>query len=138
MDETLSDLLKNQNQLNIKKIFTDILKSVLQLHEHYVIHRDIKPANIMLSHSTGIMKVIDYGMAKEIEFEDRPMTNEVGSLYYRAPELLLGSKRYDFSVDVWSLGCVFYEMLTRKVLFKGENQLDQVKKIFKVTGTPKS
>ena len=138
MDETLSDLLKNQNQLNIKKLFTDILKSVLQLHEHYVIHRDIKPANIMLSHSTGIMKVIDYGMAKEIEFEDRPMTNEVGSLYYRAPELLLGSKRYDFSVDVWSLGCVFYEMLTRKVLFKGENQLDQVKKIFKVTGTPKS
>jgi serine/threonine protein kinase len=138
MDETLSDLLKNQNQLNIKKLFTDILKSVLQLHEHYVIHRDVKPANIMLSHSTGMMKVIDYGMAKEIEFEDRPMTNEVGSLYYRAPELLLGSKRYDFSVDVWSLGCVFYEMLTRKVLFKGENQLDQVKKIFKVTGTPKS
>ena len=138
MDETLSDLLKNQNQLNIKKLFTDILKSVLQLHEHYVIHRDIKPANIMLSHATGMMKVIDYGMAKEIEFEDRPMTNEVGSLYYRAPELLLGSKRYDFSVDVWSLGCVFYEMLTRKVLFKGENQLDQVKKIFEVTGTPKS
>lgn len=82
--------------------------------------------------------MIDYGMAKEIEFEDRPMTNEVGSLYYRAPELLLGSKRYDFSVDVWSLGCVFYEMLMRKVLFKGENQLDQVKKIFEVTGTPKT
>jgi serine/threonine protein kinase len=108
MDETLADVLNTSNQLNVKKMFTDILNSVLQLHEHYVIHRDIKPANIMLSHATGVMKVIDYGMAKEIEFEDKPMTNEVGSLYYRAPELLLGSQRYDFAVDVWSLGCVFY------------------------------
>jgi serine/threonine protein kinase len=66
------------------------------------------------------------------------MTNEVGSLYYRAPELLLGSQRYDFAVDVWSLGCVFYEMMARKVLFKGESQLDQVKKIFHVTGLPKA
>lgn len=85
MDETLSDMIQRPEPLDAKKLFKDILKSVLQLHEHYIIHRDIKPSNIMSSHATGVLKVIDYGMAKEVEFEDRPLTNEVGSLYYRAP-----------------------------------------------------
>lgn len=61
----------------------------------------------------------------------------MGSLYYRAPELLLGTRHYDFSIDVWSLGCVFYEILTKRVLFKGESQIDQLHKILAVTGTPK-
>ena len=60
----LSDIIKSSTNFNVKKLFSDILKSVLQLHEHYIIHRDIKPTNIMISHATGVMKVLDYGMAK--------------------------------------------------------------------------
>lgn len=66
MDETLSDIIKRPQPYDAKKLMKDILKSVLQLHEHYIIHRDIKPSNIMSSHGTGVLKVIDYGMAKEV------------------------------------------------------------------------
>lgn len=68
MDETLSEIIKRHEPYNAKKLFSDILKSVLQLHQHYIIHRDIKPTNIMSSHATGVLKVLDYGMAKEIQF----------------------------------------------------------------------
>ncbi len=66
MDETLSDIIKRSDPYDPKKLFSDVLRSVLQLHEHYIIHRDIKPTNIMSSHATGVLKVLDYGMAKEI------------------------------------------------------------------------
>lgn len=86
-------------------------------------HRDMKPANIVLDDENGLnLRIIDFGMAKEIKWNKSiEMTNEVGTLYYRAPELLLGAVQYTKSIDMWAIGCIFYEMLTRKIMFKGEN-----------------
>jgi serine/threonine protein kinase len=67
------------------------------------------------------VKIIDCGMAKELDYEDKSMTNMVGSLFYRAPELLLGSKNYGKGVDIWALGCIFHFIVTNTILFKGEN-----------------
>ena len=86
-------------------------------------HRDLKPANIVLDNAEGDnLKIIDFGMSKEIKWDPKlSLTNEVGTLYYRAPELLEGSTKYTKATDIWAIGCIFYELLTRKVLFKGEN-----------------
>ena len=76
------------------------------------------------------IKIIDFGLARTYE-SIRPFTIEVVSLWYRAPEILLGQTEYTAKVDVWAVGCIFGELLFNKVLFKGENELDQLTKIFR-------
>ncbi len=101
-------------------------------------HRDLKPSNIMLAPRKAHLlsqpepseidtlnyhvKLIDCGMAKELD-SSRSMTNLVGSLFYRSPELLLGCKSYSKAVDVWALGCIFHFMVTGSTLFKADNEL---------------
>lgn len=75
------------------------------------------------------IKIIDYGMAKELDYSQKSMTNMVGSLFYRAPELLLGCKRYGKSVDIWALGCIFYFITTNTILFKGSNEIEQFTRV---------
>ena len=105
------------------------------LHSNGILHRDLKPSNIMLgSKNNGCapeaealeispdfysLKLIDFGMTREQAWENCNMTNQVGTLYYRAPELLVGEKQYSNKIDIWSLGCIFYFMQTGTVLFKG-------------------
>lgn len=83
------------------------------------------------------VKIIDCGMAKETDYS-RSMTNMVGSLFYRAPELLLGCKSYAKPVDVWALGCIFHFMVTGNTLFKAENELEQFKRIISIVGIQKT
>jgi serine/threonine protein kinase len=78
---------------------------------HRVLHRDLKPQNLLIDRR-GYIKLADFGLARAFGMPVRTYTHEVVTLWYRAPEILLGSKFYSTSVDVWSLGCVFAEMVS--------------------------
>ena len=118
-----------------KNLLLQLLKGVNYLHTKNVIHRDLKPQNILVSKEAAL-KIADFGLARIRSNYTKPYTKEVLSLWYRAPELLLGSENYDEKVDVWSIGCIFGYMVLKHTLFKGENELDQLNEIFKVLGTP--
>ena len=90
----------------IKCLIIQILEGLIYLHDHNVIHRDIKGANMLIT-DEGILKLGDFGLAREVNFPGRePLTNRVVTLWYRAPELLLGEIHYTGKIDVWSVGCV--------------------------------
>ena len=82
------------------------------------------------------IKIGDFGLARTFSLPVRPYTQEVVTLWYRAPEILLGSAEYSTPIDVWSIGCIFAEMITKKPLFIGDSDLDQLYRIFRVLGTP--
>ena len=113
-----------------------ILKGVEQLHKRSIFHRDIKPANILISNRNQAI-LGDFGLAKPFGHPiDRTHTKEVQTLWYRAPELLLGNFKYSSQLDIWSIGCIFYEMVTGFPLFTGTSEIDQLFKIFRLLGTP--
>jgi negative regulator of PHO system len=89
-----------------------------------ILHRDIKPENILID-SKGQLKLADFGLAKKASFLQRRKSNSIVSLWYRAPEIILGSEDYLLGVDMWSLGCILYELITGQPLFpaKDENEL---------------
>ncbi|XP_047402048.1 cyclin-dependent kinase 3 isoform X3 [Sciurus carolinensis] len=112
-----------------------LLQGVNFCHSHRVIHRDLKPQNLLIN-EFGAIKLADFGLARAFGVPLRTYTHEVVTLWYRAPEILLGSKFYSTAVDVWSIGCIFAEMVTRKALFPGDSEIDQLFRIFRTLGTP--
>src|SRR5271155_2791379 len=111
-----------------------------------ILHRDMKAANLLINNH-GILKIADFGLARTYEEPpprrgepakrpERPYTNCVVTRWYRPPELLLGERRYGPSVDMWGVGCVFAEMMRRKPLIEGQNDVDQLYRIFKLCGSP--
>lgn len=84
----------------------------------------------------GILKIADFGLARGYGLPIKNYTHEVVTLWYRAPDVLLGSKNYFKTVDIWSVGCIFIEMITGEPLFAGVSEQDQLNKIFKIRGTP--
>ena len=137
---------------HVKFFLWQLLCATKYMHSAGVVHRDIKPSNILVN-SECDLRVCDFGLARGLEAESKAsgdgsgdgvdggneeeefMTEYVVTRWYRAPEILLGSRSYLASVDIWSIGCVFAEMLARRALFPGDNSLDQVTKIMKVLGT---
>ena len=114
-----------------------LLKGVAYCHSHRVIHRDLKPQNLLID-MDGALKLADFGLARAFGIPVRTYTHEVVTLWYRAPEILLGSRHYSTAVDVWSVGCIFAELAANGApLFKGDSEIDQIFKIFQVMGTPK-
>lgn len=105
-------------------------------HQNRVIHRDLKPQNVLLSEDGSLVKLADFGLARAYDMPLCTYTHEVVTLWYRAPEILLGEKHYTPAVDVWSVGCILAELVTGKPLFRGESELDQLVKIFQIVGTP--
>ena len=99
-------------------------------------HRDIKPANILIDKDLKTVKLADFGLARTFGLPMKTYTHEVVTLWYRAPEVILGSKLYGPAIDMWSLGCLFAEITTRKPLFAGSSEVNQLFKIFQVLGTP--
>mmetsp|Transcript_3868 Transcript_3868/g.3233 ORF Transcript_3868/g.3233 Transcript_3868/m.3233 type:complete len:259 (+) Transcript_3868:218-994(+) len=120
---------------HIKCLIHQLLKAVEYLHQNDVMHRDIKSANILLS-SEGSLKLADFGLAKQYDHFRKMYTNKVVTLWYRAPELLLGSTKYNKSIDVWSIGCFLAELYVGKPIFPGDVEARQIDLIFKVCGTP--
>ncbi|XP_058284813.1 cyclin-dependent kinase 3 isoform X2 [Hylobates moloch] len=112
-----------------------LLQGVSFCHSHRVIHRDLKPQNLLIN-ELGAIKLADFGLARAFGVPLRTYTHEVVTLWYRAPEILLGSKFYTTAVDIWSIGCIFAEMVTRKALFPGDSEIDQLFRIFRMLGTP--
>jgi len=119
----------------VKTLMIQLLRAVAHLHDNWILHRDLKTSNLLLSHK-GILKVGDFGLAREYGSPLKEYTPVVVTLWYRAPELLLGIKEYSTPIDVWSVGCIFGELLTMKPLFNGKNEVEQLDKIFRDLGTP--
>nr|XP_042125209.1 cyclin-dependent kinase 11B-like [Peromyscus maniculatus bairdii] len=119
----------------VKTLMIQLLSGVKHLHDNWILHRDLKTSNLLLSHA-GILKIGDFGLAREYGSPLKAYTPVVVTLWYRAPELLLGAKEYFTAVDMWSVGCIFGELLTQKPLFPGKSEIDQINKVFKDLGTP--
>jgi len=119
----------------VKYCLYQILSAICYCHCRRILHRDLKPQNILVS-KTGQIKIADFGLARAFGVPIRTLTHEVATLWYRAPEILLGQKEYSMPVDIWSIGCIFYEISHKKALFTGDSEIDQIFKIFQLHGTP--
>ncbi|KAH8021280.1 hypothetical protein HPB51_013955 [Rhipicephalus microplus] len=119
----------------VKKYLGQLVDAILFCHKRRVLHRDLKPANVLIDDKGGL-KVADFGLCRAFTLPVRAYTHEVLTLWYRAPEILLGESHYSTPVDVWSIGCIFFELLTGKTLFRGNSEIDQLFRIFRVLGTP--
>ncbi|KAJ9079368.1 hypothetical protein DSO57_1036107 [Entomophthora muscae] len=122
-------------RLNGLKIMHDLLSATEFLHTHGIVHRDIKPQNILVNKEHQV-KLADFGLARFYSVPAVTMTHEVVTLWYRAPEILLGVKRYTAGIDIWSLGCIFVELVNLRPLFCGDSEIDQLFRIFQIQGTP--
>jgi len=131
-----SDIVKkNMHKMLIKSYLYQLLKGICFCHQHRVLHRDLKPQNLLIDRK-GNLKIGDFGLARAVGIPLRTYTHEVVTLWYRAPEILLGGRQYSTPVDVWSIGCIFAEMVTCSPLFPGDSEIDQLFKIFRCLGTP--
>jgi len=119
----------------IKSFMFQLLEGVAYCHSKKIIHRDLKPQNLLLDQN-GRLKIADFGLARAFSIPIRPYTKEVLTLWYRAPEILLGCVEYSTPVDIWSIGCIFAELCLKKPFFQGDYDIDQLFKIFKIMGTP--
>ncbi|KAL6219923.1 hypothetical protein ACLB2K_007681 [Fragaria x ananassa] len=137
------------NQYTVKSLLYQLLNGLNYLHSNWIIHRDLKPSNILVmgdGDEQGVVKIADFGLARIYQAPLKSLSENgvVVTIWYRAPELLLGAKHYTSAVDMWAVGCIFAELLTLKPLFQGAEvkatqnpfQLDQLDKIFKVLGHP--
>lgn len=140
----------------VKSLLWQILHGINYLHKNWIIHRDLKPSNILVTGSDkppnerGCVKIADFGLARLFQAPLRPLTDVdavVVTIWYRAPELILGAKHYSKAIDLWAIGCIFAELVTSKPLFQGQEkerkgddrnpfQADQIDKIFRILGKP--
>merc|ERR1712227_732368 len=111
------------------------MRGLAFIHGRGIAHIDIKPQNLLLDGKNQILKICDFGTAKRL-VTGKALTSYVCSRYYRAPEIILGATMYSTSVDLWSAGCVFAEMLLGQPLFTGTDGINQFVEIIKVLGTP--
>ncbi|KAF9148812.1 Cyclin-dependent kinase 3, partial [Mortierella sp. AD010] len=100
----------------VKEYLFQLLQGIEFCHARRILHRDLKPQNLLIDENKSL-KLADFGLARAFGIPLRTYTHEVVTLWYRAPEILLGSRHYSTAVDIWSVGCIFAEMITRKPLF---------------------
>lgn len=122
-------------EARVKSYLQMTLRGIQACHDAWVLHRDLKPSNLLID-TNGVLKVGDFGLARLYASPERAMTATVVTLWYRAPELLFGSKHYGTGVDIWSIGLIFAELMIRTPLLPGQSEIDQLGKTFHLFGTP--
>ncbi|KAK9452338.1 kinase-like domain-containing protein [Limtongia smithiae] len=153
VDHELSSILRSSTPTSppflhaeVKTLLRQLLSATACMHANGIIHRDLKTSNLLLSNS-GQIKVGDFGLARFLPCVPAPsssqdsknngrMTPLVVTLWYRAPELLLGDRTYSTEIDIWSIGCIFAELLTTRPLFEGRSEINQIQRIFEYLGYP--
>jgi len=131
----MKSLGRQMEPRDIKYLTWQLMKGLEVCHARRVIHRDIKPQNLLID-SQLRMKLADFGLARAFIVPMPKYTHEVVTVWYRAPEILLGSSLYSLGVDMWAVGCVFAEMATGQPLFAGDSEIDTIFKVFQKLGTP--
>ncbi|KAI0296717.1 kinase-like domain-containing protein [Russula brevipes] len=119
----------------VRSFMYQLLMGTAFCHENRVLHRDLKPQNLLINRK-GELKLGDFGLARAFGVPVNTFSNEVVTLWYRAPDVLLGSRTYSTSIDVWSCGCIFAEMISGVPLFRGRDNADQLLHIMRIIGTP--
>lgn len=120
----------------VKCYMQQLLSGLQHCHERGILHRDIKPSNLLLD-KIGVLKIADFGLANFYHLKPkRPLTSRVVTLWYRAPELLLGSTDYGVGIDLWSAGCLLAEMFVGRPIMPGRTEVEQLHRIFKLCGSP--
>ena len=120
----------------IRSFIYQLIKGMAYCHEKLVLHRDLKPQNLLINRK-GELKIADFGLARSFGAPVRTYSSEVVTLWYRSPDVLLGSRYYSTSVDLWSIGCIFAELVLKRPLFPGANVPDQLHRIQRLLGRPK-
>lgn len=120
----------------VKEIFRQLLSAIVHLHSRWIVHRDLKTSNLLLS-NRGQVQVADFGLARRMGPQSEHLTPTVVTLWYRAPEILLGGRQYTSAVDIWSAGCILAELLIGRPLLPGNTEIAQIDKIFSMLGYPK-
>uniref|UniRef100_A0A672PQY9 mitogen-activated protein kinase n=1 Tax=Sinocyclocheilus grahami TaxID=75366 RepID=A0A672PQY9_SINGR len=134
MGTDLGKLMKTErlSEDRVQYLVYQMLRGLKYIHAAGIIHRDLKPGNLAINEECEL-KILDFGLARQADSE---MTGYVVTRWYRAPEVILSWMHYTQTVDIWSVGCIMAEMLLGKPLFKGNDHLDQLMEIMKITGTP--
>ena len=138
MDMNIYELIRHRKQHlpepRVKQYMYQVIKAVEHMHRNNIFHRDIKPENVLILDDK--LKVADFGSCRGIHSKP-PYTEYISTRWYRAPECILTDGHYDFKMDIWGVGCVFFEVLALFPLFPGSNEMDQLDKIHAILGTPK-
>lgn len=121
----------------IKSLMKQLLQAIEYLHNHNIMHRDLKTSNLLYSNK-GLLKVCDFGLARKFLGSKRSYTPVVVTLWYRAPEVLLGCDQYTPAIDMWSVGCIFAELVLKEPLLKAQSEIEQIDVIFRTLGNPTS
>ena len=141
VDNDLAGLLESPSIVltdeYIQCYMKQILDGIFFIHNNKILHRDIKTANILVTKDHQI-KIADWGLARSYNSNEtsHKYTNPVVTLWYRAPELLLGLREYGFAIDMWSIGCVFAEMKCKGAIFRGKDEAEQLQLIYQICGSP--
>jgi len=120
----------------VQNFMFQLLLGLAHCHRHGVMHRDLKPQNLLVDKAKNLLKIADLGLGRAFTVPVKSYTHEIVTLWYRAPEVLLGGTHYSTPVDMWSVGCIFAEMARKTPLFPGDSELQQLLHIFKLLGTP--
>jgi len=140
MDTDLHQIIRSKQGLSddhVQYFLYQILRGLKYMHSANILHRDLKPGNLLVNANCDL-KICDLGLARMMDPADvlRDMTEYVVTRWYRPPELLLSSTAYTKSIDMWSVGCIFAELIGRKPIFPGKNHVDQLNLITSMVGTP--